>query len=417
MRHRGLHDRKHGPSVELSSDPTGRVEAAAGQLDRTRRLALGAVARSLAEEVVETLQARMAAPAGAESHLTVNGRRAAIGNAETAENAGTAPAGAGRSGASFEAGAAGGQGPGIRPPLTGPEHPLSGSFLLSMDEADQWTLWGREAVAHFDGRPGDGIGLDGRMVSGFLGMDYRRTGSATGLGLALSHNSSRIGYRSAAFDADAAVVLTHLMPYLHWNPGHGLNLWSLAGYGLGRLDLAGEPGAVGLRLAAAGLRYDLRSLGRVGLAAKTDAFAVQLRPQDGSAAAARRLRLALEGRTRWQDPAGDTWRPALELGLRWDDGDADRGAGAELAAEMAYTNARHDFDLEARVRRLLVHQGQGFRQWGASFVVRRASADRRGLQLALGPGWGEGNSQVEGLWQGQRPATMPDRTPAGGPTG
>ena len=386
------------PSVSLSSDPTDRVEFTAAERDRTRRLALGAVARSVAEEVVETLQARMAAPVNEESHLTVNGQRAVIG-----EDAAAAPAGVVRSGAgfggSFDAAAAG-QGTGIRPPMSGLDNPLSGSFRLSMDEADQWTLWGREANTFFDGRPEEGIGLDGRLLSGFLGMDYRRTGSATGLGLALAHNHGKIGYSSTAFDADAAVVLTNLFPYLHWNPRNGLDLWSVAGYGLGHLDLAGEPGSVALRLAAAGMRYDLRSLGRIDMAAKTDAFAVQLRPRDGSAAAARRLRLALEGRTQWQDPAGDTWRPALELGLRWDDGD-DRGAGAEFAGEMAYANARHDFDLEARIRRLLVHQDRGFRQWGASFVFRRASADRRGLQLALGPEWGEGNSQVEGLWRGQ----------------
>ena len=377
------------PSVSLSSDPTDRVEFTAAERDRTRRLALGAVARSVAEEVVETLQARMAAPVNEESHLTVNGQRAVIG-----EDAAASPAAAGIG--HFAAG----QGTGIRPPMSGLDNPLTGSFRLSMDEADQWTLWGREANTFFDGRPEEGIGLDGRLLSGFLGMDYRRTGSATGLGLALAHNHGKIGYSSAAFDADAAVVLTNLFPYLHWNPRNGLDLWSVAGYGLGHLDLAGEQGSVALRLAAAGMRYDLRSLGRIDMAAKTDAFAVQLRPRDGSAAAARRLRLALEGRTQWQDPAGDTWRPALELGLRWDDGD-DRGAGAEFAGEMAYANARHDFDLEARIRRLLVHQDQGFRQWGASFVFRRAAADRRGLQLALGPEWGEGNSQVEGLWRGQ----------------
>ena len=142
--------------------------------------------------------------------------------------------------------------------------------------------------------------------------------------------------------------------------------------------------ALNMRMAAAGARWDLRSLGRVDLAAKTDAFAVQLRPGEGSAADARRLRLALEGRTRWQDHDGDTWRPALELGLRWDGGDADRGAGAELAAELAYANARHDFDLEARARRLLVHQGDGFRMWGAS--PRAAPRVRQPPRPATGPG-------------------------------
>ena len=384
--------------VSVSSEATAAVQFEASGLDRGRRLALAAVGRSVAEEVVETLQARMAARrTGAESHLTVNGRRTVIG--EDGDGAAAAPGAAGIG--HFAAG----PGQGIQPPrVPGPQNPLSGSsFLLSMDDADQWTLWGREANTFFDGRPEADFGVDGRLLSGFLGLDYRRTGSTTGIGLTLAHNRGRVDYTEytgAALDAGSAdVTLTNLLPYLHWNPRTGLDLWSLGGYGLGTVDMSGLR-SLNMRMAAAGARWDLRSLGRVDLAAKTDAFAVQLRPQDGSAADARRLRLALEGRTRWQDHDGDTWRPALELGLRWDGGDADRGAGAELAAELAYANVRHDFDLEARARRLLVHQGDGFRLWGASLVLRRESVNRRGLQLALGPNWGEGDSQVERLWQG-----------------
>ena len=391
----------HGSSgaapVSVASEATAAAAEAPG-LERSRRLALAAVGRSVAEEVVETLQARMAAGRnGAESHLTVNGQRTVIGD----DGDGAAPA----PGAAGVGHFAAGQGQGIQPPrVPGPKNPLAGSsFLLSMDDADQWSLWGREATARFDSRPEADFGVDGRLLSGFLGLDYRRTGSNTGIGLALAHNRGEVDYtdytRAAADAGNAGVTLTNLLPYLHWNPAAGLNLWSLGGYGVGTVDMDGLR-SLGLRMAAAGARWDLRSLGRVGLAAKTDAFAVQLRPEEGAAAAARRLRLALEGRTRWLDHDGNTWQPALELGLRWDGGDADRGAGAELAAELAYANLRHGFDLEARARRLLAHQGDGFRMWGASLVLRRESGNRRGLQLALGPNWGEGDSQVQRLWQG-----------------
>ena len=363
--------------------------------DPLRRSALAAVGRSVAEEVVETLSSRIQAERG-EEYFIVNGHRAELGPPEARDRA-PARRRVGDDPAAAE---------GLLPSETTANRSPS-AFRMSVDDADRWTLWGRESVARFDGRNA-GFGFDGRMMSGFVGLDYRRRQSETGLGLALAHTRSDVEFGDSSSAGDARVSLTHVLPYAHWRPRADLDLWSLAGYGRGRLSMAGKQ-TVGLRLAAAGLRWDLRSVevrsvGRVDLAARADAFAVSLRPEDEAPAGARRGRLALEGRSHWQVNAVESVRPGLDVGLLWDGGDADRGPGLELAGELAYANALHGVNVEARLRRLIVHQAGGFRQWGASVVFRRESGDRRGLQMSLGPQWGESGSQVRSLWQGDRPA-------------
>ena len=366
--------------------------------DPLRRSALAAVGRSVAEEVVETLSSRMQAARNEDSYFIVNGHRADLGPPE-ARTRTQAPPRAGDAAAAQ----------GLLPSQTTATRSPS-AFRMSMDDSDRWTLWGRESIARFDGRDA-GYGFDARMMSGFVGLDYRRRQSDAGMGLALAHNRSDIEFGDSSSAGDARIHLTHLLPYAHWSPREDLDLWSLAGYGRGQLDMAGAQ-TVGLRMAAAGLRWDLRSVrarsvGRIDLAARADAFAVSLRPKDEAPAAARRVRLALEGRSHWQVNAVESVRPGIDLGLRWDGGDADRGAGLELAGELAYANALHGVNVEARARRLLVHQAGGFRQWGASLVFRRESGDRCGLQMSLGPQWGESGSQVRSLWQGDQPTVEP----------
>ena len=379
-----------GTSALLTAETAGMVIDPAG--DRVRRSALAAVGRSVAEEVVETIGARLQTAPTPEEYFIVNGHRAALGPPEA-----QAPA-AGRPRAGDAPGAAQGLLPSMAPAARAPS-----AFRLGLDDADRWTVWGRESFARFDGRDA-GFGFDGRMLSGFVGVDYRRRPEA-GFGLALAHNRGDLGIADASGDG-ARVHLTQLLPYLRWSPKAGLEVWSLAGFGRGRLDMDGQR-PVGLRMAAAGLRWNLRSVGAADLAARADAFAVSLRPRDEAPAAARRARLALEGRSHWQVSADESVRPSLDLGLRWDGGDADRGAGLELAGELAYAHARHGLTVEARARRLLVHQAGGFRQWGASLVLRRESGDRRGLRMSLGPRWGEADNPARSLWQGRRPGTVP----------
>ena len=387
--------------LALASDATEPVAVATEDANRTRQRALAAVGRSVAEDVIEALNARMVAARNPESYVTVNGQRTVVGRTEAEDT----PRSAGTAARAQQA-------------AEQRRHPLDNSgFQLAIDETNELTLWGRGALNSFNSRPDQAgaLTLSSQLGFGYLGIDYRRAGAATGVGMMLLRNQGALDYQSTVIDKDnATLTLTNVLPYIHWRPKAGVDVWSLVGYGQGEVEVLNvDP--VRLRMAAAGLRYDLRALGRVQLAAKTDAFAVQLTPAAGAGSTAQRLRLALESRMHWRVAPYGSLQPNVELGVRWDGGDGETGPGAEVAGGLTYVDERYGLHVEARGRRLLAHREGHVGLWGGSLMVRRQSADRRGLQVALGPSWGEADSQVESLWRGQlmgAAGTEPSWTPS-----
>ena len=383
--------------LALASEATEPVTVATEDANRTRQLALAAVGRSVAEDVIEALNARMVAADRHESYVTVNGQRTVVGRTESEGST------AARAQQAAEQ----------------RRHPLDNSeFQLAIDETNELTLWGRGALNSFNSRPDQAgaLTLNSQLGFGYLGVDYRRAGAATGVGMMLLRNQGTLDYQSTFIAKDnATLTLTNVLPYIHWRPKVGVDVWSLVGYGQGEVEVI-DVDPVRLRMGAVGLRYDLRSLGRVQLAAKTDAFAVQLTPDAGAGSTAQRLRLALESRMNWRVSPYGSLQPTVELGVRWDGGDGDTGPGAEVAGGLTYTDERYGLHVEARGRRLLAHREGHVGLWGGSLMVRRQSADRRGLQVALGPSWGEADSRVESLWRGQLMAGPADAEPSWTPS-
>ena len=116
-------------------------------------------------------------------------------------------------------------------------------------------LWGRGAVSRFSGRAGE-VSLDGEVAAGMLGADWTR-GPWTA-GLLLSHARGEGSYRGA----DKGTVesdLTGVYPYGRHALSERVTLWGVAGYGAGSLTLTpeGQPAietGIDLVMAAAGLR-------------------------------------------------------------------------------------------------------------------------------------------------------------------
>ena len=366
--------------LAIASKATAPVAVAAADANQTSQLALAAVGRSVAEDVIEALNARMVAARNPESYLTINGQRTVVGRVEAG-------------GANRSSRVAAQQ-----------RHPLDNSeFQLAIDETNELTLWGRGALNSFNSQtnPIAALTLNSQLGFGYLGLDYRRAGAATGVGMMLLRNQGTLDYQSTFIDKDhAALTLTNVLPYVHWQPKAGVDVWSLVGYGRGEMEVL-DVDPVRLRMGAVGLRYALRSFGGVDLAAKTDAFAVQLTPEAGAGSMAQRLRLAVESRMNWRISPYGSFQPNVELGVRWDGGDGETGPGAEVAGGLTYINERYGLHVEARGRRLLAHREHHVGLWGGSLMVRRQSADLQGLQVAFGPSWGEADSQVESLWRGQ----------------
>ena len=89
------------------------------------------------------------------------------------------------------------------------------------------------------------------------------------------------------------------------------------------------------------------------------------------------------------------WRPGLqvtpnvELGLRYDDGAAETGAGVELGGGLRYADAVRGLTVEATARSLLAHEDGGYEEWGLSGSLQLDPGRLgRGLSLRLASGWG-----------------------------
>ena len=288
------------------------------------------------------------------------------------------------------------------------------SFQLALGESDDsgasaWTLWGRGNVSGFEGQSANELTLDGEVVSGYLGLDYR-WGTDTLLGVAVSHSTGDIDYEETETGAgELETTMRSVYPYAYWSPRPGLGLWGVLGYGFGETALTDTAVSnletdVEMWMAALGGRSELFTLGQVDMAVKADAFSVwmesdTLEALESTRVDSGRLRLALEGRTSLVLSEHSRLTPSLELGARWDSGDAETGLGAELGGALAYTNTLLGLSMEASGRYLLTHEEESFEEWGASVSACVSSgSDGTGLALTLKPVWGNAASGVDTLW-------------------
>ena len=288
------------------------------------------------------------------------------------------------------------------------------SFALTAGEPQtgRYALWGRGAATRFDGADGD-LALDGEVVSGMLGADWTR--DAVMAGLVVAHSRGEGGYRVApsgdpgsesGASGMVSSTLTGLYPWGRYAVSERVSIWGVAGYGAGTLTLTPE-GADGiaraairtdldLLMAAAGLRGVLARApesGGIDLAVKTDVMGVwttaaAARGEAGNLAAAKarvsRLRLGLEGSRpfRFEDMA--TLTPSVEIGMRHDGGDADTGSGLDVAAGIAWSDSRRGLSAGFRGRALLSHDAKGFRQRGiAGTLSWNPTPGGRGPEFAL----------------------------------
>ena len=270
-----------------------------------------------------------------------------------------------------------------------------------------WTLWGQANVGEFEGRPEDDFAMDGRTRSAYVGLDYR-FGSGFLMGVAGSRSDVAANYESGINGVGKTKAhLTSLYPYLSWSSQGGFGIWGLAGAGRGAANV-GEVGPptydadLRMRMGALGVRQKLVG----GLALKADAFAVRMMTDasDVHVAAvttdAQRVRLAPELGGQWSG-GSIAMRTRIEVGGRYDRGDAETGMGAEAGAELGFTHAGSGLSLDARGRMLLIHQDRNFKDWGAAVALRvQPRSEAGGLSFSLEPSWGNASGGAQTLWQG-----------------
>ena len=288
---------------------------------------------------------------------------------------------------------------------------LQSSFQLALDESHDsaghaWSVWGRAGTDGFKGKLDGGL-LDGTVLSGYLGIDYRfDTGALAGVAVSHSRGTGRFdGPEIGTGEAEAA--LTSVLPYARWSPRQGIEVWGLVGLGKGDFAMRDASGRLGtdisLLMAALGMRGALPSVSVLDLAVEADGAVTRVASQAVPGlprlqAGVQRLRLALEGSLDYVPAKGARLTPAFEIGLRHDGGDADTGLGVEIGASLNYVNLMSGLTVALRGRTLVAHQASRYEEWGVSGVIGLDPGVKgQGLALALVPSYGPAASGMQQL--------------------
>ena len=301
---------------------------------------------------------------------------------------------------------------------------LTGSSFVMNHETRRGgilSFWSRGAQSRFAGRDGK-LSLDGRVRTTMFGADYAKGPLITGL--SLSHSRGLGGY-SGVSAGEVTSSVTGLYPWLGYKVSDRITLWGVTGYGKGALTLT--PGAgtalrsgLSMAMTAGGMRGELADsvVGGFGLAFKADALWVGtgIEGVDGpqgrlaaTSAAVTRYRTALEASRGYRFQRGLSLQPSLEVGVRRDGGDAENGVGVDFGGGLIVSDALTGLSADVRVRMLLVHQDQGFRDRGmsVSFSYNPTPSTPLGFTAKLTPSWGgQATSGARALWGRETMAGM-----------
>ena len=296
----------------------------------------------------------------------------------------------------------------IRPPLV-PDRPRAAG-------GGRWSVWGRGALTGYEGREGD-ISLDGDVLTGLLGVDYEHERLLTGVAVSYSDGDGSFRLSGSAGNLDSTLVSVY--PYLRFALTEQLSVWGLLGYGTGDIRLTTVSGAaavdtdIDMKMGAFGVRGALLSTEMLDVALKSDAMLVRMDEdatvglQSMGDADAGRVRLLLEGSHSRTLTGGGILTPALELGVRYDDGDAETGVGVELGGALRYSDPARGLTVEATARALLAHEESEYEEWGiGGFLQLDPGISGRGLSLRLDSSWGAVLSGTDSLWTRQDSAGL-----------
>ena len=307
----------------------------------------------------------------------------------------------------------------------------SSSFALTRETRQGGILsfWSRGARSSFAGRE-EALSLGGDVRTTMVGADYAKGPLVAGL--SLSH-SRGLGEYVGVTGGQVASSVTGLYPWLGYQVTDRVSVWGVTGYGAGGLLLTPNGGpalrsGLSMAMAAAGTRGELVAGGAGGfaLAFKADALWVgtSIDGVDGAAgrlaatdAAVTRFRTGLEGSRAYTLAGRLSLRPSVEVGLRHDGGDAETGAGMDVGGGLVVSDSSTGLAVDLRVRMLVMHQAEGFRERGLalSLSYNPTPSTPLGLTARVAPSWGgQATSGAEALWGRE---TMAGLAPGAGANG
>ena len=296
--------------------------------------------------------------------------------------------------------------------------PLAGSeFEANRQVAGgaSMSLWSRSSESYFSGQE-SGLSLGGRVRTTMLGTDYQ-TGPLV-MGISLGRTQGLGDYKGQNA-GQVQSSLTGVYPWLGYRVTDRISVWGMSGYGSGALQVrtaSHGPLRAGLSMAVAaiGTRGEIRngSAGGLGLAFKADALWIGT-TQDAieaptgripdARAQATRVRTAIEGSRGFTFGRRIALIPSVEVGLRQDAGDGQAGTGIDVGSGLVFTDAGSGLSADVRVRMLVAHQAEGFRESGVSVSLGYdpTPATALGFTARVAPArGGMAAGGAEALWRG-----------------
>ena len=292
----------------------------------------------------------------------------------------------------------------------------SSAFSLTVGNAEEGSggfgaLWGRGAVSRFDGREGP-LSLTGEVATGMVGIDWISRRWRTGLALAMSRGIG--GYSAGVNSGEIESKLTGLFPWVGYDVTDRVSVWATAGYGAGVLTFTPDSAEamtaeLALSMVAAGARSELltlRQLGGVMLALETDTRLTRtttgaIAGLEATEASVWQRRLGLEGARPLALGGRLSLRPSVEVGVRYDGGDAETGAGMDVGAGLGFSDSGTGLAVDVHVRTLLVHEAEGFSERGVAFSLSYdpTPSTPLGVTARVAPSWGgQAQSGAAALW-------------------
>ncbi len=293
------------------------------------------------------------------------------------------------------------------------------SFALTAGEGDEsgpLAIWGSSSMAARESKPNSDSFVESESSDILLGFDLPIS-SSTSYGLAVNRSSSEVEYSSAAASvaSSAETGITTFAPYLFWTTPSGEVFWLSAGIGTGTLTQTAVSGTVefdlSMHMFAGGGRIEVWDTRQYALSLKADALLTSTEMEQSMSsfgnleavdAASNRTRLAVEWASHRNLADIHSLFYSFELGMRIDDGDADDGAGADIAGEFRYAS-QSGIEMHGRASLTLLHFQDGVKDWGLGLgAVYDPGVKERGVSLSLEPTWNAPRSGVaESMWGSQ----------------
>ena len=302
---------------------------------------------------------------------------------------------------------------------------VAGTAGSGSPKAGNLMLWGRGSYRDFAGGDPANLGYDGNVLSANVGLDVR-LGTGLLAGLSVARARGTVDY--TAFNAVTGKLttpVTSINPYLGWQAPGGVTLWTTAGYGWGEVEVndeAADPIASDLtqQMVAAGVSRSLAaseqlieggttSLRLKGETAFTRADIDGAGTLRSTTLNAGRHRLMFEALHARRLASEATLTPSIEVGVRYDGGDGETGAGADIAAGLIASNVLRGLSVDARIRTLLVHEAEGYKERGASvsLIYDPTPSTPLGFRARVSPSWGgQAMSGARALWDRQTMAGL-----------